>query len=363
MIFFRATMLELFSPFLLTLGVTSFVLLMGKIYNLINLMVERHVALTEGALLFLFLLPQSITVMLPIGVLGAVMITVLRQCIDSEAIALRTAGQSLWRYSLPVVLFGLAGVVLTSVMTLWVQPAANTNFLDLQVKIIREHAEDNIIPGELNFDFGDKVIRIGKRLDNKQVRSVFLADQNFRPGSPYVVADRGTILVDQVKHRVVFRLEDGWMYTEDPDPAIFNAAQFESLDYVLALGGRGQIDTREVEERWSLSTLELVARMRKTPNRQERGKLEMELATRLVTPWASLAFALAAFPMALHNPRAGRIGGIVRGVAVVLAYYIVWIACRDVSISTKGASALLLLPSILIGLLGLGRIWQLNRGA
>jgi len=342
--------------------VTSFVLLMGKIYNLINLMVERHMALTEGALMFIFLLPQSITVMLPIGVLGAVMITVIRQCVDSEVIALRAAGQSLWRYSLPLVFFGVAGVALTAVMTVWVQPAANASFLDLQVKIIRQHAEDTIIPGELNFDFGKKVIRIGKRLENNQVHSVFLADQEVRPGSPFVVADRGTIFVDQKKHQVVFRLEDGWMYTEDPDPAIFNAAQFETLDYVLAIGGRGTIDTREVEERWTWSTPEVIARMREEANPQERGKLEMELANRLVTPWTALAFALAGLPMALHNPRSGRIGGMVRGVAVVLAYYILWIACRDYSISAHGASAILILPSFLIGIMGLGRTWRLNLG-
>ena len=70
MIFFRTIFIEQITPFLLTVLVTSFVIMMGKIYNLISLMVERHVALSEGALMFAFLLLQSITLMLPIGVLG-----------------------------------------------------------------------------------------------------------------------------------------------------------------------------------------------------------------------------------------------------------------------------------------------------
>jgi lipopolysaccharide export system permease protein len=360
MTFFRATLAELVAPFLMTLGVTSFVLLMGKIYNLINLMVERHVALAEGALMFLFLLPQSVTVMLPIGVLGAVMITVIRQCTDSEVMALRVSGLSLWRYSAPLAVFGLIGVALTAVMTVWVQPAANTRFLDLQVKIIREHAEENIVPGELNFDFGDKVIRIGQRLENKEVRSVFLADREFRPGSPFVVADRGTILVDQARHRVVFRLEDGWMYTEDPDPRILNAAQFETLDYVLAISGKGHVDTREVAERWSYPTGELPERIRGARTRLQRSRLTMELVERFVIPWSALAFSLAAFPLALHNPRSGRTGGIIRAVALVIGYYILWIGVRDLVLTQKAPALVLIFPSVAIGMLGLLRIGQLN---
>jgi lipopolysaccharide export system permease protein len=360
MIFFRVTFLELIAPFLLTLGVTSFVLMMGKIYNVINLMVERHVVLGEGVLMFAFLLPQSLTLMLPIGVLGAAMITVIRQSIDSEVIALRASGKSLWGFTAPIAAFGLLTVALTSVMTIWVQPAANRNFLDLQVRIIREHAEDSIVPGDLNFDFGDKVIRIGERLPDKEVRSVFLADRVLRPGSPMVVADRGRIIVDQERRQVVFRLEDGWMYTEDADPAILSGSSFRTLDYVLELGGRGRIDTREVEARWGYSTSEVIRRIEEATTPVDRRRLTMELYTRFVTPWACLGFAVAAVPLALLNPRSGRTGGILRGLSLVLAYYILWIAFRDLVMSGDAHSAVLILPALLIGLFGAVRIWRLN---
>lgn len=360
MILFRTIFGELISPFLLTLSVTSFVLMMGKIYNLINLMVERHVAFGEGALMFAFLLPQSITVMIPIGVLGAVIATVIRQSTDSEVIAMRAAGQSLWRYALPMGAFGLAGVALTAVMTLWLQPAANRGFIDLQVRIIQEHAEEAIIPGELNFDFGDKVIRIGERLPNKEVRSVFLADRQIRPGSPTVVAERGRIVVDQTRRQVVFRLEDGWMYSEDEDPRVLNGTSFKTLDYVLELGGKGRIDTREVEPRWTYTTAEVLKFMKTDRRALERQRLSLELYMRFAPPWACLGFALAAAPLGLLNPRTGRTGGVLRAIALVLAYYVMWIGCRDLIISGAAHPAILLLPAAGIALFGLFRIWRLN---
>lgn len=360
MILFRAIFGELISPFLLTLSVTSFVLMMGKVYNLINLMVERHVAFGEGALMFAFLLPQSITVMLPIGVLGAVIITVIRQSVDSEVVAMRAAGQSLWRYILPMTAFGLVGVFLTAVMTFWLQPAANRSFIDLQVRIIEAHAEEAIIPGELNFDFGDKVIRVGERLSNKEVRSVFLADREIRPGSPAIVAERGRIVVDEARRHVVFRLEDGWMYTEDADPLVLNGASFKTLDYVLALRGRGRVDTREVETRWTYTTSEVIEFMKTTESALERDRLLLELFMRITAPWACLGFALAAAPMGLLNPRTGRTGGILRAIALVLAYYVIWIGCRDLIISGSAHPSLLLLPSAVLALYGLFRIWRIN---
>ncbi len=364
MILFRSIFLEMIGPFFLTLGVTSFTLMMGKIYNLISLMVERHLAFAEGAMMFAFLIPQSVTVMLPIGVLGAVLITVIRQSVDSEVIAMRAAGESLWRYAGPILTFGLVGVGLTAAMTLAIQPAANRLFLDLQIDIIRAHAEDGIVPGELNFDFGDKVIRIGKRMPDKEVRSVFLADRQLKPGSPVVVADRGRIVVDEERGRVVFRLQDGQMYTEGEDPAVFHTATFGTLDYVLELGGPAKLDTREVEARWTYPTRELLAGMEAAaPGSLEWNRLAIEFYTRVTTPWACLAFAAAALPLALVNPRLRRTGGILRAIFLVLAYYVLWIGTRNVVMAGDAHPAMLALPAVLIALFGVFRIWRMNRNA
>lgn len=364
MILFRSHLSELIGPFLMTLGVTSFILMMGKIYNIITLMVEQNMAFVEGAMMFAYVVPQSVTVMLPIGVMGAVMITVMRQSMDSELIALRASGQSLWRYALPVVVFGVAGVAITAVMTLWVQPTANRRFLDFQVEMIRAHAEDSLIPGELNFDFADKVIRIGERLPDRRVRDVFLADQVLSEGSPVVVAEEGRIVVDTATRRVVFRLHNGEMLAHGDKPEAFNATRFDTLDYVLEMGGRERIDTREVELRWTFSTAELLERIaREEPGSKEMNRLLIELHTRLSTPFACLALALAALPLSIVNPRFRRTGGMLKGVTLVLGFYILWIGCRNLVLGLLAPPEILWLPALAVALFGLWRTSAANRHA
>ena len=353
MILFRSVFIELITPFFVTLGATSFILMMGKIYKLISLMVESQLDFAEASTMFLFILPQSVTFMLPVGVLGAVFAVILRQSAESEVIAVRAAGRSVLIHSQPIILFGLLMTGVTSLMALWIQPAGNRNFLDFQVQVIRSHAEDKLIPGELNFDFGDKVIRINERLPNKDVLGVFLADRELQFGSPVVTARRGRILVDEDNRQVVFRLQDGEIYTEEEDPSVITTTRFDTLNYILQLQEQKNIDTIEVRLRSSYTTGELMARLRNSrPGSGEEARLSLELFTRLASPWACLGFAMAAVPLALVDPRSRKSGVVLRAVALVLGYFVLWIGCRDLILSGHAHPTILFIPAISVALLG-----------
>ena len=92
-------------------------------------------------------------------------------------------------------------------------------------------------------------------------------------------------------------------------------------------------------------------------------RLAIEFYTRVTTPWACLAFAAAALPLALVNPRLRRTGGILRAIFLVLAYYVLWIGSRNVVMAGDAHPAMLALPAILIALFGVFRTWRMNRNA
>jgi len=338
----------------------TFMVMMEKIYRLITLMVERQLALREVVLMLMYLLPQALAVTLPFAVVGAVFITVIRQSVDLEVIVMRATGRSLWGYALPFVTFGLLATAATFLVTLWLQPAGYSRFINLQLDMVRLRAQEKLHPGAFNTDFGDKVIRVGAKGGDGEVTSVFLSDRVVGRNSPTVMADRGRVLVDELAKRVVFRLQDGAMYFTGTGEASVRTVDFGHLNYVLRFDPG---ETTSFNEYWGLSTPELMARIEDpnaTPYPIVRVRWVLELYNRVTSPWACLVFALAAVPMAIVDPRSGRAGSFLRAIFLVLSYYLVWLAFKDLAYSGDAPAAVMWMPPVLILVYGLLRLGLVN---
>ncbi len=358
MIIFRAVFGELIPPFLLSLFVMSALLLLEKVYKLITLVVENRLRTQELGLMLAYLLPQILTITLPLAVVGAVSVTVIRHSVDSELITLRASGRSMWNYARAYFAFGIVATAVTLVFTLLVQPIAYRKFTDLQLEMIRYRAEEKIIPGEFNYDFGEKVIRVGGKLAPNQFSSIFIADKVLRLNSPVIAAERGTIDVDQESKRVLFRLEDGKIYVTDADPEVIRTVKFEKLSYRLDFQPTDTVETNLV---WGISTLDLMREQQeKALDRNRLWRHFLELYSRFTTPVACLAFAVAALPMGIIDPRSGRAGSFLRAIVLVVTYYLVWISFKDLAYGRNAAAHVLWIPPLLIASYGLLRLWMVN---
>lgn len=358
MIVFRAVFAELLPPFLLSVFVMSALLVLEKVYRLVTLVVENRLRTQELGLMLVYLLPQILTVTLPLAVVAAVSVTVIRHSVDSELITLRASGRSLWNYARAYFAFGLAATLLTAVFTLWIQPIAYRKYTQLQLDMIRYRAEEKIVPGEFNYDFGDKVIRVGGKLGPREFSSVFIADKVLRPNSPVIAARHGVIDVDQEARRVLFRLDDGHIYVTDADPELVRTVKFDTLNYRLDFQ---PVDTIETNFVWGVSTEELIREWRTADMSTTRAwRHFLELYSRFTTPVSCLAFAIAALPMGILDPRSGRAGNFLRALFLVVAYYLVWIGFRDLAYGRSAAPHVLWIPALLIASYGLFRLWMAN---
>jgi lipopolysaccharide export system permease protein len=357
-ILFRAIFLELVNPFLLTMLVMAGLLLTEKVYRLVNLVVERRLNLGEVGLMLVYLTPQVLAVTLPLAVVGAVFVTVIRQSMDSEVISLRATGRALWSYALPFLAFGLTVTLFTAFVTLWLQPVANRKYGELQVEMVRWRAEQKLVPGELNYDFGDRVIRIGGRRSEKELADVFIANRRLGQNSTVIAAESGWIEVDDTERQVVFRLQQGTAYTLDADNLAFRTVDFETLRYALEYEPAQAGEVRTIR---TVPTQELVSGLwRAGSASRDRLAYEQELYWRLATPAACMAFALASIPMALVDPRSGKRGGYLRAIFLVTGYFVVWAAFKDLVGGGKAAAYTLFVPAVLIFLYGMLRLWQTN---
>jgi lipopolysaccharide export system permease protein len=355
---FRATFKEMLAPFALSLFVLSMLLLLDQTYRLISLLVNNRLRLSELGLMLAYLVPEILTITLPLAVVAGVTLTVVRQSTESELICHRASGRSMWSYAAPYVAFGVLTTLLTAAVTLWVRPVAHRRYIELQAEMIRYRAEEKMIPGEFNFDFGGKVMRIGAKTSGREFSSIFIADRALTPYSAVVTAERGALDVIQNTKRVVLRLENGQFYLTDPDAAVVRTMDFDRLNYRLEFQ---PAEHMEANLRWGIPTGELA---RQVIGQPDTGKAYLssllELFYRLTSPLACLALTLAALPMSIHDPRSGRTGSMARAMAPVVAYYLVWVTCKDLVQSRRAPVHLLWVPPLLIAVWGIMRLWLIN---
>ena len=358
MILFRAIFFELLAPFFMTLMVTAGLLVTEKVYRMVKLLVDQQLNLEEVGMMLLLLLPQVFSLTFPLAVVGAVFITVIRQSMDSEVVALRATGRSLLSYAMPFFVFGLMVSLATTVITLWLQPLAGQKYRQLQAEMVRWRAETKLVPGVFNTEFGGKAIRIGARGEGKELRDIFIADSEPGANTSVIIARSGRIDVDQDSGQVVFRLRDGEIYTMEKKNSLFRDLHFDTLRYALNYKPSRTFNVKSIR---TVGTLDLIAGIRDPKmKKRKRDGFNRELQRRAASPWAALAFALAALPMALVDPRSGKRAGYMRAIFLVAAYFIAWTAFKNLMNSGRIPPEAMWTPSALICGYGMLRLWQIN---
>ena len=93
---------EFFHSFLLSIIVFTFVLLVGNVIRLADLIINKGVGAFSVLKLFLYLVPWLLSFTLPIAALTAVILTFGRFSGDGELTAMKASGVSLYKIALPI---------------------------------------------------------------------------------------------------------------------------------------------------------------------------------------------------------------------------------------------------------------------
>jgi lipopolysaccharide export system permease protein len=156
---------ELMLPFLFGVGAFSSVgVAVGTAFDLVRKVTDAGLPLEIAVQVMLFKMPEFISFALPMSMLLAAMMTYSRLSADSELIALRSCGISIYRLIAPAVVFSLIVTGMTFVFNELVVPAANYQAgITLEKALVEERPdfkENNIFYpeyGEITQPDGEKV--------------------------------------------------------------------------------------------------------------------------------------------------------------------------------------------------------------
>lgn len=342
---------EIMVPALLGLVIFTFVLVLGRLLQLAELVLNKGVPLGQILTLFGYLLPTFLILTIPLGFLLGVMLAFTRLSADNEITAIKAGGISLFRILRPVLFCGLIAAGLTALATLVVAPACKQQFRSQVFEIALSQASIELQPQVFNDQFEGLTI-YANAVDEQAgaMQGILISDQRAGNTPALILASSGRIIPDRDALAVTLRLSEGSIHRRPggSDPSSYQLATFATYDVNLNLGNQLPNPEDRFRKPSERSMQELFVAMREHPEESKRIRFLVEYHRRLILPLAPIIFALIGVPLGIQSNRSGRGSGFALALVVFLLYYML-LSLGETLAEEKGlpVAPVLWTPSIL----------------
>lgn len=368
----RHLLQEMAASFFLGLGIFTFVLLMNQMLRLMDLIINKGVGVGVVLRLFLYILPFSLTVTIPMSVLLAVLATYGRLSSEGEAIALKTGGLSLYRLMAPGLLVGSVATLVTLWITVSIQPSSTRAFTTLIHRLYHTNAIMALQEGVFNTSYPGLIVYV----DHVDARSASLAgiliiDRRNPADQRVVIAREGRMLdaldaKDGEGSRTGIQLSEGNIHiTPRDNPGRYRNLKFETYDLQIPPGSRLAETLDRPKQGREMRLGELKAQIQRLKKEGDKAlELRVELHKKFALPIACLIMSLIGAPLGMRIKKAGRGISLALSVGFAVFYYVLLAAGESLGTRGRIDPALgIWLPNIILGIIGIGVVLAEGREA
>src|SRR5277367_2986249 len=322
----RYILREILSHALLGGALFTFILFMRDLGRILALVVDNSSSLSSVLRIFLFTLPNTFTVTIPMAVLVGILLGLSRLAADSEITAMRASGIGVLSFVRVASIVAVLGWAVGLVNSLYVAPRASAALIRLEDSLKTSQASFEIQPRVFYEDFKDYVLYVQDvRPASEAVnwRNIFLADLS-DPSSPRITtAEQATVVNDQ-NSILRMRLRNGVEHlTSNSQPNQYTVTTFATTDLPLPLSDKDDTHLgRSDAPILAVSSGELLARGKGHNATDADAKAaRIELNKRLSYPAACLVLMLVGVPLGMATRRGGKSAGFVLTILLVFVYY------------------------------------------
>ncbi|MGA1873990.1 MAG: LPS export ABC transporter permease LptF [bacterium] len=309
---------ELVPPLGLGLSAFTFVLLMGKILRLMEIIVANRIPVKAVGLIVLYLLPSLFIFVIPMSFLFAILILFGRLSADNEIMALRAAGISLYRIMAPVFVTSVFLFAATLCISCYITPRGNAALQNLILEATWKHATLGLTEKTFNDTVEDMVI-YADEISGSLLRRVMISDQRKKGEMVTVFAGSGEIIANNRLLKLILRLKNGTIHRSNP----MNAREYQRLNfstYDILLPGGDYPESRRDFRVMSIQELWKEIEKQKKAGRQPY-RLMIEWHQKFSIPFACIVFAMIACPLGIQNRKGNRLSGFGLSLIIILGYY------------------------------------------
>lgn len=345
---------EFIGPLFLALAVLTFVMILGNLVKIAQLVINKGVDMLSVGKLFLFLMPYLLIYTLPIAVLVAVLFSVGRLSSDNEIVAIRSSGINLFKIISPLLIISLILSLGLVIFNDRVVPYAHYATRKTMIEVGIKNPTAALEPGVF-IDSFDKYILFIYSIDQNKLNNVRIYEPQGE-GKPtrIIVAKKGEFIADPKKNIIRLKLMDGTADEPDPDnPYKFYKLNFRT--YFMSLNLAQMQDKNNLEKKPKDMTMqELKQEMLKLKKEGiNPAPLLTEINKKVSLSLACFVFALLGIPLSIITRRREKSINFALAFIIVGIYYLL-LLCSE-ALSLQGyldPNIAMWIPNIIFGSLG-----------
>ncbi len=224
----RYILKENFKPFVVSLMVTTFVMLLDKIIDLLNLIIEKHLDIITIISIFGLSLPFILALTIPMAILLASIMSFGRLSVDNELIAFKSCGINIYTLIKPTV---IAALFLSFFMVYFnnaVLPQTNHMLKNMMIKVNYRRPATAIVPGTFN-SMKNYTIYVKERIDD-ELFGILIYNREKEKFPQTISAERGRIELANGGNSLKAILYNGQMHERDQkNPDKYNISEFKKF--------------------------------------------------------------------------------------------------------------------------------------
>ena len=313
----------------------TFVLFMRYLLTLMELAVRGSASVGDVARVTAYLLPNLLTLTIPMAVLIGILLGLSRLSSDSEVTAMRACGMGVTSFLRILSIFAAFAWTAGLVNTLYLAPKAASALLQFEEERKSSQASFEVQPRVFYEDFKNYVLYVQDVHPGQGAslwRHVFLADLT-QPATPHIVTADEAYVLNSASQTIHLHLTDGSRHDVSPtNPNQYDISTFSSTDLPIQTGQ--QEDAHIARRDTPMQALDMSTLWQRARAPANSRPYSIELNRRFAFPTACFVLMLVGVPLGLSTNRGGKGTGFVLTLFLVFLYY--FLSSVGVALATQG---------------------------
>jgi len=304
----------------------TFILLIGRLLKLIELVISRGVPALQVGKLLVLIMPTFLEMTVPMAFLLAILLGLGRMANDQELLAMKASGVSPLQILSPIAGISLIIAILTLATTLYARPTANAALKKELYSIAKSRVGTALKEKVFNDDFPKILIYVEEIIPpGNTAQGIFIIDTRDRVREDIILGKVARITTDDETNTLALRLFDGSIYEREKKRPGFSQTTFNIYDFKFDLDElvgpmrQKEAGPKEIPSAELIKTIEDKLRRGGKPIPER-----MELHHRIAFGFVPLVFGVLGVALALlpRASRASRSWGFMLCLFWLLAYYV-----------------------------------------